>query len=137
MGLAAGCARAVQVTEPTPDPSAAAVCLQFTAALPAELPTVGERREVTPTSDFTSADGDPAVGVRCGVADPAALGPTSTLVTVDGIDWFAEELTAGWRMTTVGRVANVEITVATEQGPAPSVAADLAPAITETVPAGP
>lgn len=136
MGLAAGCAREVQVTEPTPPASAAVACAQFTAALPAELPTVGERREVTPTSDFTAAYGEPAVGVRCGVADPATLGPTSTLVTVDGIDWFAEELTAGWRMTTIGRDANVEITVSTEQGPAPSVAADLAPTITATVPAG-
>ena len=137
LGLVAGCTRAVQITEPTPDPRAADVCAQFTAALPGELPTVGERREVTPTSDLTAAYGDPAVGVRCGVPDPAALGSTSTLVTVDGIDWFAEELTAGWRMTTVELVANVEITVASGQGPAPSVASDLAPTITATVPAGP
>ena len=132
LGLVAGCTRAVQITEPTPDPGAAEVCAQFTAALPSELPTVGQRREVAPTSDFTAAFGE-----RCGVPDPAALGSTSTLVTVDGIDWFAEELTAGWRMTTVELVANVEITVASEQGPAPSVASDLAPTITATVPAGP
>lgn len=135
-GVVAGCTRAVQITEPTPDPGTAEVCAQFTAALPSELPTVGQRREVAPTSDFTAAFGDPAVGVRCGVADPTALGPTSTLVTVDGITWFAEELTAGWRMTTVDLVANVEITVGTDQGPAPSVASDLAPTITATVPAG-
>jgi hypothetical protein len=137
VGFVAGCTRAVQIAEPTPDPRAADACGQFTAALPGELPTVGERREVTPTSSLTAAYGDPAVGVRCGVPDPAALGPTATLVTVEGIDWFAEELTAGWRMTTVDLVANVEITVGSEQGPAPSVAADLAPTIAATVPAGP
>ena len=58
-----------------------------------------------------------------------------TLVTVDGIDWLPEELTAGWRLTSVGRAANVEITVPTEQGPAPSVAADLSPTISATLPA--
>ncbi len=65
---------------------------------------------------------------------PAALTATSTLVTVDGIDWLPEELTGGWLMTTIGLCANVEITVPAEQGPAPSVAADLAPTITATVP---
>jgi Protein of unknown function (DUF3515) len=111
-----------------------AACAAFTAALPAELPTVGERRDVTPESELTAAYGDPPVGVRCGVADPGALEPTSTLVTVDGIDWLPEELTGGWRLTSVGRTANVEITVPTAQGPAPSVAADLAPTITATLP---
>ena len=113
----------------------AAACAAFTAALPAELSTAGDRREVTPESDLTAAYGDPPVGVRCGVPEPAALEPTSTLVTVDGIDWLPEELTDGWRLTSIGRIANVEVTVPTEQGPAPSVAADLAPTISATLPA--
>ena len=66
--------------------------------------------------------------------DPAALAATSSLVTVDGVDWLPEELTGGWRLTSLGRTANVEITVPAEQGPAPSVAADLAPTITTTLP---
>ena len=45
-----------------------------------------------------------------------------------------EELTEGWLMTTVGRTANVEITVPTARGPAPSVAADLAPILDAVVP---
>ena len=113
----------------------AAACAAFTAALPAELSTAGDRREVTPESDLTAAYGDPPVGVRCGVPEPTALEPTSTLVTVDGIDWLPEELTDGWRLTSIGRIANVEVTVPTEQGPAPSVAADLAPTISATLPA--
>ena len=128
------CARPVEVPVPTPAADVAVACARFTAALPAELSTVGERRDVTPDSELTAAYGDPAVGVRCGVAEPDSLSPTSTLVTVEGIDWLAEELTAGWRLTSIGRTANVELTVPTEQGPAPSVAADLAPTLAATVP---
>ena len=96
---------------------------------------MGERRDVDPDSSLTAAYGDPPVAVRCGVPEPGALVATSELVTVDGIDWFPEELTAGWLMTTVGRAANVEITVPDAQGPAPSVAADLAPTILDALPA--
>ena len=134
--LLAACSRPVEVAAPaSPAPDVAAACAAFTAALPTELSTVGERREVTPESDLTAAYGDPPVGVRCGVPEPTALQPTSTLVTVDGIDWLPEELTDGWRLTSIGRIANVEVTVPTEQGPAPSVAADLAPTIAATLPA--
>ena len=136
IGMLAACSRPVEVDAPaSPAPEVAAACAQFTAALPAELSTVGERRDVTPESNLTAAYGDPPVGVRCGVPEPTALEPTSTLVTVDGIDWLPEELTGGWRLTSIGRTANVEISVPTEQGPAPSVAADLAPTITATLPA--
>jgi hypothetical protein len=129
------CARPVEVPVPaSPEPAVATACAAFTAALPSELPTVGERREVRPPSELTAAYGDPPVGVRCGVPDTAGPGADPILVTVDGIDWLAQELTGGWRLTSVDRTANVEITVPTEQGPAPSVAADLAPTIEATLP---
>jgi hypothetical protein len=130
------CARPVEVPVPaSPEPAVATDCAAFTAALPAELATVGRRRDVTPESDLTAAYGDPPVGVRCGVPDPTGPGVDPTLVTVDDIDWLVQELTGGWRLTSVGRTANVEITVPSEQGPAPSVAADLAPTIEATLPA--
>ncbi len=134
--LLAGCARGVQMEPVQPEPTGAAgsACAAFQSALPESLSTVGDRREVTPESTTTAAYGDPPVGIRCGVPVPGALAPTSELVTVDGVDWLPEELSGGWRMTTVKRVANVEITVPTEQGPAPSVASDLAPTITATLP---
>lgn len=135
-GVLAACAQPVEVAAPgSPAPDVLAACSEFTTSLPAELSTVGERREVTPESELTAAYGDPPVGVRCGVAAPNVLEPTSTLVTVEGIDWLPEELTGGWRLTSVGRTANVEITVPAEQGPAPSVAADLASTIVATLPA--
>jgi hypothetical protein len=121
------------VPPPDSDEPATRACASFVAALPEELGTAGARRDVDPASELTTAYGDPPVAVRCGVPAPAALTGTATLVTVEGIDWFPEELTGGWLMTTVGLDANVEITVPTEQGPAPSVAADLAPTIAATL----
>lgn len=129
-----GCARPVEVPPPTPDDRTAAVCSAFAAELPADLPTIGARREATPDSPFTAAYGDPPVAVRCGVADPPSLSPTSLLVTIDDLDWLPEELTAGWRLTSVGRAANVEITVPGEQGLAPAVASDLGPVVVATIP---
>lgn len=135
VSLLAACARPVEVPEPAePAPEVGAACARFIAALPATLSSVGERREVTPDSALTAAYGAPPVGVRCGVPVPTALTATSTLVTVEGIDWLPEELTGGWRLTTVGRTANVEISVPADQGPAPSVAADLGPTIAATLP---
>lgn len=96
---------------------------------------MGARRPVEPDSPLTAAFGDPPVALRCGVPRPDALSATSDLVTVEGIDWFPEELTGGWLLTTVGRTADIEITVPDELGPAPSVAADLAPTIAATIPA--
>lgn len=128
-----GCARPVAVDPPAPPAGQAAACAAFGAALPAELETVGERRDVDPDSPYTAAYGDPAMSVRCGVPAPAALSETSVLVTVDGIDWFPEQLTAGWVMTTVDLAARVEIVVPDTQGPAPSVAADLTPTIVATL----
>lgn len=137
--LLVGCAArpvAVDPPEPAADPTVARACEAFAAALPASLGTVGGRRTVQPDSPLTAAYGDPPVSVRCGVPDPSALTATATLVDVDGVAWFPEELTAGWVMTTVGLAANVEIVVPTAQGPAPSVAADLAPTIAGTIPQG-
>jgi len=131
--VVAGCARPVAVDPPAPPADQAVACATFIAALPAQLETVGERRDVDPDSPYTAAYGDPAVSVRCGVPDPAGLSATSALVTVDGIDWFPEQLTEGWVMTTIGLPAQVEIVVPDTQGPAPSVAADLTPTIAATL----
>lgn len=131
----AGCSRPVAVNPPVDlDPAAAQACAQLEAALPGRLDPAGARREVTPESLLTAAWGDPPVSLRCGVPIPVALRPDSVLVTVNGIDWLPEELTDGYLLTTVGRVANVELTVPQEQGPAPGVAADLAEQIKQTVP---
>jgi hypothetical protein len=68
------------------------------------------------------------------VAPPAAFGPTSTLITINGIDWFAQDLAAGMRFTTVGRVANVEVTVPDAYEPEADIPAELSLAISRSLP---
>jgi hypothetical protein len=92
--------------------------------LPATL--AGEPRlAVTPDQGTTAAWGSPAIVWRCGVGAPAALEPTSQLITVDGVDWFPEELTQGVRFTTVGRTPATELTVPQEYANAASLLTQL------------
>jgi hypothetical protein len=72
--------------------------------------------------------------LRCGVPTPAALAPTSQLLTVDGVDWLPEQLTHGYLFTTVGRSVNVEVSVPDAYSPEAGALADLAPSIAATIP---
>ncbi len=75
--------------------------------------------------------------LRCGVATPAALTPTSQLLTVDGVDWLPEELSAGYLFTTVGRSLNVEVSVPGAYSPESDALVDLSTAVAATVAAEP
>ena len=131
-----GCSGAAPVPAPTPTGLAEAACTDFMADLPDEV--AGEaRRQTDPESPWTSAWGDPAITVRCGVADPAALGPTADLITVDDIDWFPEELTAGYTFTSYDRVANVEVTVPDDYAPEITAVTELSPLVSQNVPSQP
>ena len=103
------------------------------AALPDEL-VKQSTRETEPTSELTAAWGQPAITVRCGVPDPAALSPASTLTLVDDVEWFPEELTEGYVFTTYERVVNVEVTVPDDYSPEVGPVSELSPLISETVP---
>jgi hypothetical protein len=78
---------------------------------------------------LTRAWGDPPIVVRCGVSVPSALRPDSQLVTVNGVDWLPEQTDAGYRFTTVGRLANVEVTVPATYAPEGDALVDLAGSI--------
>ena len=69
--------------------------------------------------------------LRCGVPPPPGLGPTSDVIEVEGVEWFLAESAAGYRFTTVGRTANVELTVPSQVDRTEATASlvDLAPAI--------
>jgi hypothetical protein len=123
----------VNVDAPHPAPGAAAACRDLTAHLPARL--VGQtRRTVNPTSPYTAAWGHPALVLRCGVPTPSALTPTSELTVVDGVAWLPDQPTGGSQFTTVGRVANVEVTVPDSYRPAGDALVDLAAAVAGDVP---
>lgn len=127
------CSAPVDVSPPEPAPSARDVC----GALADQLPDVvvgQEARDTEPDSDLTAAWGDPAIVLRCGVPEPEALEPTSELVTVDGVDWFPEQLTAGYLFTTYGRVVFVEVSVPDDYAPEAGALTDLADAVQAAVP---
>jgi hypothetical protein len=134
-GCAAG---AVPVAVPSPAPTAAAACQTLHERLPASLDG-RQARAVEPSTRFAAAWGQPAVVLRCGIGSPSALRADSQLVSVDGVDWFFEDVTdadgePAVRFTTTGRVAWVEVTVPGPRTGATAPLVDLANAIAASVP---
>ena len=106
--LLAGCGK-VAVDDPAPDEAGVAVCTAVMADLPEQVLDQG-RRTVEP-GRFSAAWGKPAIVLRCGVAAPPTLTPTSECLEVNGVGWFGEEATGGMIFTTIGRAAYVEVLV--------------------------
>ena len=64
----------------------------------------------------------------------AAYQPTSQLFSVNGVDWLAEELSSGFRFTTVGLPVNTEVTVPDAYAPEADVIAQLSVPISRAIP---
>jgi hypothetical protein len=118
----------VTVRAPSASPAAAAACTRLTTALPEEV-RGQSRRTVEPSSDRTAAWGDPPIVVTCGVPRPPELQAESTLLTVDGVDWFVQPLTRGTRFTSTGRVAYVRVEVPEDYTSASDALSDLDAAV--------
>ncbi len=126
--------RPVRVVVPDARGAAADACHRLHGRLPATV--AGQPRLGTdPVSDQTAAWGGAPIVLRCGVGAPAGLQPTSDLTTIDGIDWFAEPVDGGSRYTTVGRVADIEVSVPRDYQPAADVLVELGPVIGAADPA--
>jgi hypothetical protein len=134
----AACSSGLAVSPPNPPPigAAAYTCSAVHGALPDEVDGHGVTA-TTPKSPLTSAWGQPPIVLRCGVQTPTALTPTSQLLTVDGVDWLPEQLTAGYLFTTVGRQVNVEVAVPDAYTPEADVLVDLSPVIAKLDPVTP
>jgi hypothetical protein len=124
------------VATPSPERQVAVVCATLHDALPERL----DGRVVmlvSPVSTLTAAWGDPPVVLRCGVAKPRTLRPSSELIEINGVRWFLQETKGAYVFTTYGRVAFVEVSVPKsvprEQATAPLV--DLAHPVSDSVPA--
>jgi hypothetical protein len=124
---------ATPVAVPAPAAAGAAVCAQLDAALP-DVVNGQPARRTAPESPLTAAWGYPSIVLRCGVGRPAALQPTSTLESVNEVDWFREETADATRFTTTGRSVNVEVVVPDAYAPAVNPLVDLAGPVTRTVP---
>ncbi len=105
----------MQVPDPAPEPTAAAVCAALLPALPDRL--LDQTRRTTEPGRLSVAWGRPAIVLRCGVGKPAGLEPTSQCFEVNGVGWFAEPAPSGFRFTTIGRPAYVEVTVPSQYAP--------------------
>jgi hypothetical protein len=73
------------------------------------------------------------------VPPPTALLPTSAVTEITGpdgtaVEWFAEQLTAGYLFTTVGRELNVEVAVPADYAGQGDVLTDLGPAVASADP---
>jgi len=137
--LLAGCSDAVRVAAPVTTGTAAAQCQALQRRLPQTL--MGQkRRSTTPASGNTAAWGDPAITLRCGVAEPAAMTPgspqydpqqdQSVAVESAGVCWLTQQQSGGgFRFTTVKQQTYVEVDVpgayAGQNYPLPALAAPL------------
>lgn len=127
---------ALTVSAPTPAPrkAVAAVCAALLPALPEKVDDV-PRRRVQPDGVPAAAWGeDPTVVLRCGVPVPREFTQTSTLTGVNEVDWFLVERPDALVFTTIGRRANVEITVPRAYEPAVGPLVDVAEAMRATNP---
>ena len=124
------------LTLPAPPSSTATArpCTTLLGTLPTALGTLAPRVvHPTPDSLFVVAWGDPAVVLRCGVARPASLVPSSSalLVITDGVAFLPEQAKDETVFTAIDRAAYVEVTVP-KSYPQPPLAA-LADAIAKAM----
>jgi hypothetical protein len=124
----------IQPIGPAPSAKAAAVCARLVPALPTKVDDLSWR-PVKPAGVAAAAWGkDQVVVLRCGVPTPGGLTATSFLNTVNEVDWFMVEQPDARLFTTVGRVANVELTIPVAHDPAVGPLVDVAAAIDATDP---
>ncbi len=125
----------VYVGAEPPTAAAASLCPGLMALLPEELDAMA-RREVDSPSPYVAAWGDPPVTLRCGAPAPVDLTPTSTLVTVNGVDWFQQTGEFGVRWTAVGREIYVDVTVPADNEAQEAVLVPLSRIVAGSVPEG-
>jgi hypothetical protein len=83
-------------------------CRGLKAGLPEQLGSGIPLRQAQPVSDTTAAWGDPAITLRCGVAEGSARDDPYTF---NGVRWALHDTGAARTWTTVGRKVNVVVEV--------------------------
>jgi hypothetical protein len=124
-----GCSGAVSLPDPSPTGESAQVCTALLGDLPATV-LDGERRKVEP-GRFSAAWGDPPITLRCGVDKPPRLSATSECFEVNGVGWFAEQISGGYLFTTIGRTTYIEVGVPSDYAPEANALVDLAAVVSE------
>ncbi|MGY4772076.1 DUF3515 domain-containing protein [Kribbella sp. CWNU-51] len=122
----AGCSPGpTPVAVPSPAPDVAAACTQLVKALPEKV-LDAKRRKTEPASPLTTAYGDPPIEVACGVSPPAGMADAqSQCFEVNGVGWFAKEVTNGVVFTTIGRALYFEVAVPSKYKPEANALTDV------------
>jgi len=136
LGVAACAPEPVRVDEVKLGPEERRICEQLRTHLPGRV-LGGEPRTVQPESaaDIAAAWGEPAIVLRCGVPEPAALEPSSPCLEVEGVGWFSEESRDSFVFTTIGRRTFVEVRVPHTYDAPSGALVDVAAAVERAVPA--
>ncbi|MDI5969398.1 DUF3515 family protein [Streptomyces sp. SL13] len=135
---------AATVSVPHPSPATVKLCRKLHSVLPKRVDGL-VRHTTSPASDLTTAWGNPAIVMRCGVPTPTTLqpgnskfNPTADAASINGVDWLPEWLpdhSVG--CTTTQLKAYIEVTIprkyAGSDGDMSSLT-DLASAIKEAIP---
>jgi hypothetical protein len=107
----------------------AAACEPLIKALPDKV-LDAKRRKTDPPSPLTTAYGDPPIEVTCGVATPAGMvEEQSQCFEVNGVGWFAKQVTNGYIFTTIGRKVYLEVAVPSKYAPEANALTDVSDAV--------
>lgn len=128
--MLAGCSSGpTPVPVPSPAPEVTAACTQLIQAMPAKV-LDQKKRKTSPESPLTTAYGDPAIEVTCGVAAPAGMAEAqSQCFQVNGVGWFAKQVQNGFIFTTIGRELYLELAVPSKYAPEANALTDVSDAI--------
>jgi hypothetical protein len=129
------------VAVPTAPPAkAAAECAALTADAPATVDGQ-KRRKTSPVSPLTAAWGDPAITLRCGVAEPGILvagnpgyDPEADEAYLNGLAWLIQQTSDGYTFTAVQRAVYVEVDVPNAYTPQTDPLIDLGNALLKAIP---
>lgn len=126
----AGCSPGpAKLAVPSAAPEVADACAALIKAMPTKVLNA-ERRKTEPASPLTTAYGDPPIEVTCGVNPPAGMAEAnSQCFEVNGVGWYAEQVTNGYLFTTIGRKLNLELAVPSKYTPEANALTDVADAI--------
>ncbi|MGJ6978967.1 DUF3515 family protein [Aestuariimicrobium soli] len=132
LAAAAGCSsnEPPAATDHTPDAAGLSACRQVFAALPT---TVGGATGLLNQAGRVAywGDGEHRVVLRCGIERPAGLEASSRCDVVNGVGWWAEKTEAGYRFTTIGRAAFLQVEVPSAHAPEADVLNELSGAVSQ------
>ena len=132
VGCGVGETKLVDIGAPQLAGSSARYCDALERHLPSEVADMWQR-DVT-TEGVAAAWGAPPIVLRCGVTAAKGLGPAVRCDMVNGVGWYSESITDGYRFTTIGRATPVELTVPDAYAPESDAMVDVAKAIKQAIP---